>query len=117
MAKKLRASQKKGRPPGSRQHQQVQSGAVTISHQDRDPRVGSNKPIDLTRYQARFDYPVFDNPTEELAFIESHELLDELMQKKESGSLSGVEAQFFDRLMSRYEFLIELLGIDDSEDE
>lgn len=116
MVKKLRASQKKGRPPGSRQ-QQIQSVTPIKSQQARDPRVGSKQPVDLTQYHSRLEYPVFDDPSAELVFIESHELLDELIEKKETGRLSRVELQFFERLMSRYEFLIELLGIDGSEDE
>ncbi|MEJ6474943.1 Der GTPase-activating protein YihI [Pseudoalteromonas piscicida] len=135
--KEMRNKKTKGKKPGSRNAPDtlVKEQANTTSN--KDPRVGSKKPIALTPEPK----PVKENtqpemkrhlqpqvqlssaketltPEQELEQLENDERLMALLERHERGELlTGKDAKYFNRGIARHQELCELLGIDDEFEE
>lgn len=119
-----RVKKKKGNTSGSRQ-QQVATSTKSTKKQKVDPRLGSTKSVDLSKYRNKPSPVEPAKPTyselqleqfaNELAQIENDPTLDALLEKQISEPLLDSEQAVVDKLTQRYAELCEILGI--SEDD
>lgn len=127
----------KGKKPGSRQVEgKKQTSKSSTASANQDPRIGSKKPIVLTKNpsakapvtkKASTKSPaiapikVIDNNKaleQELYAIEDDSQLQEIIDKQEQEiALSHEEVDYFNEKMERHQQLRELLGWDDDEDD
>lgn len=132
---------RKGQKSGSR-NSLIEENKVTTSTNSSskkvDTKVGSKKPISLIveekaplvepqqpqqpQVQPSVKLKKVDNtqisPEKELEQIEGDERLVELVERVEGGELlKGKDAKYFNAKMARHAELLEILGIDDSEEE
>lgn len=117
---------RKGLKPGNRQHL-AENDVKTTAKQKSDTRIGSKKLVNLDKYKSpdnvssKTNSPIvkkrFHSPVEELEAIENNKTLESLLVKQEKTRLTPEEAQFVERLTSRYAELCEMLGIDTEESE
>lgn len=129
-----REKKHRGNTSGSRANPVTESQKNGSDGKNRDPRLGSKKPVALgsegaTAKPARAAKAVKPQaekkprltPQEELASLENDERLDTLLDRLESGeSLSAEEQAWLDQTLDRIDVLMEQLGIaldDDVEDE
>mgnify|MGYP006110591633 CR=1 FL=1 len=133
-----RVRKKKGKQAGNRQKEAKpleQASANNVAN--RDPRIGSKKPIDLggvklantkptkaknVQHAApiaaiRAIEPVETNFAAELEAIEDNPQLQAILAKQESGEdLSDQEVDLYNQQMTRYDELRDILGLDDEDD-
>lgn len=103
----------------------------------KDPKLGSKKKIELVKSvvadKPKETKPQVNktpevklkkvvqqqvSPEQELAALESDEMLIDLAERVEAGEvLTGKDAKYFNKNMARYDELCELLGIEDEEDD
>lgn len=116
---------KTGKTPGNRQQEAVRKNKdKQTSHQQKDPRIGSKKPIVLVKEQAKptekkakpvakasaiaaIRY-VDSEPcvTEQLAALENDTQLQLILSKQEEGEpLSDSEVDYYNEMMDKYEAL------------
>lgn len=106
-----------GNRAGSRQHL-ASDTPKNKENTKRNPKLGSKKAIDLSRYKSRpslseaFFGKTFFSPTQELEAIEAHALLNELLER-EPNQLNSEELEFVDKMTARYQQLCSMLGIED----
>lgn len=121
MMKKLK--KRKGHKAGSR-HSAAETAAAAKTRQQRDPRLGSKKPIQLVveakphpksaeaKKQRRM------NAEEELAMLESDAQLHVLLGRIENGERLGAGLQsYVDEKLDRIETLMKQLGLYDEEED
>lgn len=124
-----------GLKSGSRNALMQSDKAETSSTKNKDPRIGSKKPIPLVTTVAEQKLlapttqpkamlakakPVEVTPEVELAQIEQDERLAELLERTEQGEiLTGKDAKYFNAKTARHAELLTLLGLDveDAEEE
>ncbi|WP_058911941.1 Der GTPase-activating protein YihI [Entomohabitans teleogrylli] len=124
-----RKRQKKhsGHPAGSRANGGPKSSHVKGGASQKDPRVGSKKPIPLgvsepvtkPQHQPKSEKPML-TPQAELELLENDERLDALLERLEEGeNLSAEERAWVDEKLDRIDALMQQLGLsyDDEEDE
>lgn len=106
----------KGKNPGNRNSELLKKAySNSGGKQLHDSRLGSKKPIALIKQP---DAKKFKTPQEELDYIENDPELQRLLDKEESGHpLTPQQQRLLDEKLSRHQFLCELLGISDEEDE
>ncbi|MFT6269294.1 MAG: ribosome assembly protein YihI (activator of Der GTPase) [Alphaproteobacteria bacterium] len=117
-----------GNKPGTRQ-KLAEAILASTKKQKQDPRSGSKKPIDLSKYvQGQEDAqdnqgpvtakvtivePVkYRTPQAEFEAIEADNDLEMLLEKQEVGKLKAAEQAYVDKMTARYRVLCELMGID-----
>ncbi|RTE86654.1 MULTISPECIES: Der GTPase-activating protein YihI [Gammaproteobacteria] len=120
----------KGKPAGQRhtldvkENSKAGKGHGTNSKAQEDPRKGSKRPVELVKPVRKTAEQVEDvtpaNPQEALEFefeaLENDPVLQELLDQIDEGEqLSAEDQQFVDEQMTRYQELVELLGIEDNE--
>jgi ribosome assembly protein YihI (activator of Der GTPase) len=117
-----RPKAKTGNKSGSRQ-QIAEAILASNRKKKQDPRTGSKKPIDLSKYahgqQETVDANVvsaepvkYKTPQAELDAIEANKELETLLEKQEIGKLTAKEQGYVDKMSARYATLCELVGID-----
>lgn len=121
-----RPKTKSGNKPGSRQRL-AEEILAAAKKKSTDPRAGSKKPIDLSKYAKNKDgnahgkstlstqdnTPVkYKTPQAELAAIEADEQLEALLEKREEGTLTSTERDYVEKMTARYKVLCELTGVD-----
>lgn len=107
-------TKRKGRPAGSRQAVQQTNIQEQDSSQQRDSRIGSKKPIALVSTQSPNEFDL----QQELQQLEQNEKLQDCLDLLDAGETLPASTQsWFEATMSRYEELLERLGIDLDEDE
>nr|WP_136250683.1 Der GTPase-activating protein YihI [Ningiella ruwaisensis] len=127
---KPKPKKKAGRKPGSRQQEVKQSNKNANEKPKQDPRSGSKKAIDLSRYAVKsatslkqdkpkpqVAKPKYKTPQLELVAIEEDMRLEALLEKREKQRLSADEQSYVDTLLARHQQLCELLGINADDDE
>lgn len=103
----------KGKPSGTRNTQEQQTGGGASRKLNTDPRHGSKKPIQLVPSETR----KFANPTDELAALEADAKLMQLLDKIDAEKpVSKAEQRYVDDKLERHRMLCELLGIEPEED-
>ncbi|ELY4157583.1 Der GTPase-activating protein YihI [Cronobacter turicensis] len=121
----------RGLAPGSRATGADASGKSSGQSKQKDPRIGSKKPIPLgvsdaqeTRPQKHQPQPKSEkpmlSPQEELDMLENDERLDALLERLEEGeTLSAEDQAWVDSRLDRIDELMQQLGLsyDDDEDE
>jgi hypothetical protein len=134
-----RVRKKKGKQAGNRQKEAKpleQASANNVAN--RDPRIGSKKPIDLGGVKVantkptkaknvqhaapiaaiRAIEPVESNFAAELEAIEDNPQLQAILAKQESGEdLSDQEVDLYNQQMTRYDELRDILGLEDDFDD
>lgn len=104
-----------GKPSGTRNNPEQTSSQSRPSKVQKDPRVGSKKPIPLIvddKPKARVTKPKFFSPAQELESIEQNERFGMLLEKLDSEvALSRQERAFVNKLTARHQELCDLLGI------
>lgn len=135
IVKEKRLRKKTGNKPGTRQVTKSKTDAQTNA-QNKDPRLGSKKPIELIKVapvkaQPKVKAPkVVDIPQvrvvdstesdlmQELARIEEDEQLQTILAKQEDDiTLSESEVEYFNKLMDRHQEISSQLGLDEEDDE
>lgn len=124
-----RAAKRKGLKAGSR-HSGTQSGGKGGKKDQKDPRIGSRKPVELVvetaKPQAPKAAPVKEEkkrglaPEQELAAIENDERLNGLLDRLDEGEeLSPADLAWVEEKVARHQQLMEELGLveEDEEDE
>ncbi len=141
-----RVRKKTGKKPGNRQQEAKQDNSLAQNtNQNKDPRIGSKKPIDLgvatkalkptssKNIKAKSDPIAAIRPvnneveeaevvqvslTQELANIEADEQLQKILAKQEDElALTEQEVDYFNDMMERHQQLSEQLDQDDTEEE
>lgn len=129
-----RDKKRSGNATGSRSNPVAESQKPSSSNKNKDPRIGSKKPIALggDAVAAKPAKPAKApkvqpekkprlTPQEELAMLENDERLDALLDRLENGeSLSAEDQAWLDQALDRIDVLMEQLGIaldDDVEDD
>jgi len=112
----------KGLAAGNRSNAAAQADASSKRSSEKDPRIGSKKPISLvpesnsnvTKPKEKPAKPTVSlSPEKELALLESDEKLDALLERLENGEeLSASEQQYVDRKLDRIDELMAILGIE-----
>ncbi|MFT5674650.1 MAG: ribosome assembly protein YihI (activator of Der GTPase) [Paraglaciecola sp.] len=110
-----------GKPAGSRNNPEQTELNPNSPKQQKDPRIGSKKPVQLlpektdTKIAVK---PKHFSPAQELNAIEQDERLAGLIEKLDSGErLSKEDAKYTEITMQRHALLCELLGIADDQEE
>jgi ribosome assembly protein YihI (activator of Der GTPase) len=98
---------------------------ASAKHKSVDPRTGSKKPIDLSKYAkeqstdsaehgkiSAVETIKYKTPQAEFDAIEADEKLEALLEKREEGKLSAAENAYVNKMTARYKVLCELMGID-----
>ncbi len=141
-----RVRKKTGKKPGNRQQEAKQDNSLAQNtNQNKDPRIGSKKPIDLgvatkalkptssKNIKAKSDPIAAIRPvnneveeaevvqvslTQELANIEADEQLQKILAKQEDElALTEQEVDYFNDMMERHQQLSEQLDQDGTEEE
>ncbi|WP_462153296.1 Der GTPase-activating protein YihI [Pseudoalteromonas piscicida] len=135
--KEQRSKKTKGKKPGSRNAPEILVKEQSYTTTNKDPRVGSKKPISLVaepqsaesntqpemkrhlQPQVKLTTAVETlTPEQELEQLENDERLMALLERHERGELlTGKDAKYFNRGIARHQELCELLGIDDEFEE
>ncbi len=136
-----RVRKKTGKKPGNRQQEaQPVKDSAHNANQNKDPRIGSKKPIDLggtvksvqpksnkttkakqdpiaaIRTVSNDNADVEITLAQELANIEADERLQAILTKQEDElALTEQEVDYFNSMMERHQLLTEQMGIDDEE--
>jgi len=108
----------KGNKPGSRQVDTPFAAKVTVSRSKTDPRIGSKRKIDLSKYDEKGSVaqkPL--SPLDELNAIENDEKLEYLLEKQENNQLTSIEKKYVNDRLMRHRDLCELLGISEETDD
>ena len=121
---KSRVSQSKpkkktGNTAGSRHSAAQENNTASSGQTQRDPRVGSKKPIPLVveKSTPAKTKPRYFSPAQELEAIENDRRLAALLDKQEADkALSQDEQAYLDEKLARHKVLCDLLGINDEED-
>ncbi|MBZ6066577.1 GTPase-activating protein [Aeromonas schubertii] len=124
-----RAAKRKGLKAGSR-HSGTQSGGKSGKKDQKDPRIGSRKPVALVVEAAKpqapkaapvkEEKPLMLAPEQELAAIENDDRLNELLDRLDEGeALSPADQAWVEQMVARHQQLMEELGPveEDEEDE
>lgn len=117
-----RKARRKGLAPGSR-HNQGGEGGGGATRVERDPRLGSRKPVALVPGEdkaavarVRVAKPEALTPEQELERLENDERLNTLLDRVEAGDkLDREDAAWLDRTLARHQQLLEQLGLLDDE--
>ncbi len=119
-----RQKKHRGNAPGSRAGAAQQGASGKKGAGDKDPRIGSKKPIELGAKSAPAKAPVVKkvvlSPREELDKLESDDRLDGLLERLENGeTLSSDDQNWVNEQLDRIDELMQLLGLsyDDDEEE
>ncbi|MEQ2352150.1 Der GTPase-activating protein YihI [Pseudoalteromonas piscicida] len=135
--KEQRSKKTKGKKPGSRNAPEILVKEQSNTTTNKDPRVGSKKPISLIaepqsaesntqpemkrhlQPQVKLTTAVETlTPEQELEQLENDERLMALLERHERGELlTGKDAKYFNRGIARHQELCEILGIDDEFEE
>jgi ribosome assembly protein YihI (activator of Der GTPase) len=131
---------KNGKESGNRQKEAFDAGkgdrAIT---EQKDPRIGSKKPIDLggpvkasvQPFKAKSKAKVDSSPIAAIRVVEADTSLEQelyaieddtrlqniLAQQEEESELSNEDVDYFNEKMERHQQLRDLLGLDDEDDE
>lgn len=104
-----------GNKSGTRQQVGGETANNKSSQQQRDPRIGSKKAINLNKYQ---DQPTTNvikqkhlSPQQELDAIEQDLKLEQLLAKREANRLNANEKRYLESSLKRHKELCEILGI------
>jgi len=129
---------KNGKEPGNRQKEAFDAGKnAQVNTEQKDPRIGSKKPIDLGgpvkasvqpfKAKAKVDSSpiaairVVEADTsleQELYAIEDDSRLQSIIaQQEEESELSNADVDYFNEKMERHQELRDLLGLDDEDEE
>ena len=131
---------KTGKEPGNRQKEAFDAGKKQqVATVDKDPRLGSKKPIDLgvpakkvaQPFQVKSKIKADQSPIaairvvevdtsleQELYAIEDDNRLQSIItQQEEDIALSNEDVDYFNEKMARHQQLRELLGLEDEQDE
>ncbi len=126
----------KGKVSGNRQQEAVKKPIQSSDNQaNKDPRIGSKKPIVLTKTPKVAEQPVVKTPAksspiapirvvdntqaleEELFAIEDDQSLQDIISKQEQEkALTADEVDFFNEKMTRHQELTEKLGWDNDDE-
>ncbi|AOV98422.1 GTPase-activating protein [Edwardsiella hoshinae] len=123
-----RQKKRRGHKPGARNNEHNAQGSKGGMRTERDPRIGSKKPVALlvepsvakSRVQAVVQPEVKTvlTPEEELARLENDPRLDALLERLEEGAtLNSEEQRYVDEMLDRIDALMEELGIELEDDE
>ncbi|MCG7553433.1 Der GTPase-activating protein YihI [Pseudoalteromonas sp. Of11M-6] len=135
--KEQRSKKTKGKKPGSRNAPEILVKEQSKTTTNKDPRVGSKKPISLVaepqptksntqpemkrhlQPQVKLTTAVETlTPEQELEQLENDERLMALLERHERGELlTGKDAKYFNLGIARHQELCEILGIDDEFEE
>ena len=117
----------RGHAPGSRASGSEGASGSNKQKQQKDPRIGSKKPIALgvteapvvKQHKPKSEKPML-SPQAELDMLENDERLDALLERLEEGeTLTAEEQSWVDAKLDRIDELMQKLGLsyDDEEDE
>lgn len=125
-----RDKKRRGHAAGSRANPVTAQTSKSGAAKEKDPRIGSKKPVPLLKEGVAVAKPIKKAPVEqkplmepadELAMLENDERLDSLLDRLESGEVLSAEDQaWLDQTLDRIDVLMEQLGIaldDEDEDE
>jgi hypothetical protein len=120
-----RKAKRKGLAPGSRHNQGGESGGGGAARVQKDPRLGSKKPVALIKDEAKAAPVVAKvaklkalTPEQELEQLENNERLNTLLDRVDAGEKLGKDdAAWLDQTLARHQQLLEQLGLLDDEDE
>lgn len=125
-----RDKKRRGHAAGSRANPVTAQTSKNGATKEKDPRIGSKKPVPLLKEGVVVAKPIKKAPVEqkplmepadELAMLENDERLDSLLDRLESGEVLSAEDQaWLDQTLDRIDVLMEQLGIaldDEDEDE
>ncbi len=119
-----RQKKHRGNAPGSRAGAAQQGASGKKGAGEKDPRIGSKKPIELGAKSAPAKAPVAKkvvlSPREELDKLESDDRLDGLLERLENGeTLSSDDQNWVNAKLDRIDELMQQLGLsyDDDEEE
>lgn len=117
--KEKRSKKNLGKPAGSRNNQVKNGSEGSKGKVNKDPRLGSKKPIVLLAQPLK-DSELKEkkvshfSPEQELNSIESDQKLTDLLAQVDDGiTLTKVEKNYVDKKLQRHKALCEILGIDD----
>ncbi|KNC93431.1 Der GTPase-activating protein YihI [Trabulsiella odontotermitis] len=123
-----REKKHRGHAPGSRASGGADASSSKNQQQQKDPRIGSKKPIALgvtdapvtkKQHKPQSEKPML-SPQAELDMLETDERLDALLERLEEGeTLNAEEQSWVDAKLDRIDELMQQLGLsyDDDEDE
>lgn len=87
------------------EHEIVEQKPQPIVHKEPEVKLAKVRPVETT-------------PEQELAALENDQILIALAERVESGEiLSGKEAKYFNKNMTRFDELLDILGIEDDIDD
>ncbi|ATG75623.1 hypothetical protein AN401_18665 [Zobellella denitrificans] len=119
-----RKAKRKGLAPGSRHNQSGESGGGGAARVQKDPRLGSKKPVALIKDEAKAAAVAKVaklkalTPEQELEQLENNERLNTLLDRVDAGEKLGKDdAAWLDQTLARHQQLLEQLGLLDDEDE
>ena len=114
-----RPKKHKGKAPGSRHNVEQKKTEKASGNANKDPRLGSKKPVQLVKsVAAKIEKRKYATPAEELAAIEADDRLAGLLDKLDGGKTITKEQQHYvDTQMARHKVLCDLMGINEGEDE
>lgn len=123
-----REKKHRGHKSGSRNQEPSSNGAKGGQSTIADPRLGSKKPIPLivednkpTVHSVVKEKPVVKEkmtPEKELEMLESDDRLDSILARLEDGeTITAKEQQYVDTCLDRIDELMNILGIEYSEEE
>ena len=125
-----RDKKRRGHAAGSRANPVTAQSGKNSAAKEKDPRIGSKKPVPLLKEGVVVAKPIKKAPVEqkplmkpedELAMLENDERLDSLLDRLENGDvLSADDQAWLDQTLDRIDVLMEQLGIgldDEDEDE
>ncbi|MDR9892065.1 Der GTPase-activating protein YihI [Pseudenterobacter timonensis] len=122
-----RAKKHRGHAAGSRATGGGASGSSAQNNKNKDPRIGSKKPVPLgvtdtpvtKQHKPKSEKPML-SPQDELEMLENDERLDALLERLEEGeTLTAEEQTWVDAKLDRIDELMQKLGLsyDDEEEE
>ncbi|MDF2179740.1 Der GTPase-activating protein YihI [Aliiglaciecola sp. CAU 1673] len=100
-----------GRPPGSR-HSESKAKTLSTTGVNKDPRIGSKKPIPLVVQEQPKQAKRYFSPAQELKAIEEDARLESLLSRLEEGEqLNADDKAYMEAKLSRHAQLCDMLGI------
>jgi uncharacterized protein len=112
-----------GKPSGSRNNAAKMASTGDNPKINKDPRLGSKKPVDLYATAeniaaVKLTKPKFFSPEQELAAIEDDAKLARLIEQLDAGeSLDNTSQRYVDTKLARHQELCRMLGITDDADD
>jgi uncharacterized protein len=112
-----------GKPSGSRNNAAKIASTNQHTKINKDPRLGSKKPIDLYAKAEdlsaiKIKKPRYFSPEQELAAIEDDTKLARLIEQLDAGeSLDNANQRYVDTKLARHQELCRMLGIADEEED